>query len=108
MGKFKKGVFLGGLLGAGVMWLNTTKKGREVREQLLDSSAEVYAQVKNKLSESGALENMTKNKYIAMVGDVVDKYAIQTGMADNVKKMVTKLVNSQWKQVKKGSKKKTR
>ncbi len=26
MGKFKKGLFLGGLLGAGLMWLNATKK----------------------------------------------------------------------------------
>ena len=31
MGKFKKGFLFGGLLGAGIMWMSTTKKGREVR-----------------------------------------------------------------------------
>ena len=29
MGKFKKGVFFGSLLGASMMWMSTTKKGKE-------------------------------------------------------------------------------
>jgi len=35
MGNFKKGLFLGGLLGAGLMWLNVTPKGREMKAKLL-------------------------------------------------------------------------
>jgi gas vesicle protein len=105
MGRFKKGLFFGGLLGAGLMWLNTTKKGKQVREQIVDASADVYEEVKKKIAESGALENMTKNKYMDMVRDVVDTYATKTGMADNLKNMVSKMVGSQWKQIKTTKKK---
>ena len=40
MGTFKKGLFFGGLLGAGLMWLNTTKQGRELRENMLNYAAD--------------------------------------------------------------------
>lgn len=106
MGRFKKGLFLGGLLGAGVMWLNTTKKGRKMREQLLDYSADIYADVKEKVMSSDTWDTMTKSKYVAMVQDAVDKYAIKTGMAENVKNMVVKLVSSQWNQLQSEKKKK--
>lgn len=101
MGRFKKGLFLGGLFGAGLMWLNVTKKGKQVRSQLLDHGAEVYAQVKQKLEESGAMDKLTKNKYVATVKEVVDKYAEKLGLEDNVKKMLGKLVGAQYKTVKK-------
>ncbi|MBU1895812.1 YtxH domain-containing protein [Patescibacteria group bacterium] len=101
MGKFKKGLCLGGLLGAGLTWLNVTKKGRETRSQLLDHSADVYEKVKVKIEESGAMEKMSKNKYVKTVQEVVDKYAVDNGMADKVKNVVTKLVSAQYKNVKK-------
>ncbi len=101
MGKFKKGVVFGGMLGAGLMWLNTTKKGREVRDSLLDHAAIVYGQVKEKVIESDDWETMTKNQYVTMVMDIVDHYAIQNGLSDQVKGMVIKLVTAQWKNLKK-------
>jgi len=99
MGKFKKGVFFGGLLGAGLMWLNTTKKGKEFRGDMLDYAADVYVDVKRKIMESGAWEDMTKTKYVAIVRDVVDKYAVKNDLAQNVKNTVVKLVSAQWKHV---------
>jgi hypothetical protein len=102
MGKFKKGLFFGSLLGAGLTWLNVTKKGRQTRSQLLDQAADVYGQVRKKLEASGAMDKVTKNKYVSTVKEVVDKYAIENGMADKVKKMVVKLVSSQYSNVKKG------
>ena len=101
MGKFKKGLFVGGLLGAGLTWLNTTKKGRETREKILDYAAEVYTQVKEKVMASGGWDKMTKAKYVKIVKQVVDTYAIDNGLAANVKTTVGKLVASQWKRVKK-------
>ncbi|MFH1286167.1 MAG: hypothetical protein ABII02_00195 [Candidatus Magasanikbacteria bacterium] len=101
MGKFNKGFLFGGLMGVGLAWLNLTKKGKDVRAQLLDHSAEVYGQIKEKVDESGAVDKITKTKYGAMVKEAVDKYAIENGLADNVKGMVAKLVKSQFKQVKK-------
>ena len=101
MGRFKKGLFLGGLLGASLTWLNFTKKGKETRAELLDHAAVVYGQVKEKVEASGALDKMTKNKYVKTVQEVVDKYAIENGLADKVKNMVVKLVSSQYNNLKK-------
>ena len=99
MGKFKKGLVFGGLLGAGLMWLSTTKKGREVRDQIFDYAADVYADVKERVATSDQFGKMTKNKYVTLVRETVDKYAIQNGLADNVKNMVVKLVSSQLKSI---------
>ena len=42
MGKFNKGVVLGGVLGAAIVWLNTTTKGKQYRTQLVDQAADIY------------------------------------------------------------------
>ena len=108
MGRFKKGLFLGGLLGAGMVWMSTTKKGREMREKLLDHAANVYGQVKEKAMASDAWATMTKNKYVAMVQEAVDKYAVQSGLAESMKNFVVKLVSAQWKNLQGEGKKRNR
>ena len=100
MGKFKKGLFFGGLLGAGMMWLNTTKKGKELRDEMLDHAAEVYVDLKDKVLASEKYKNLSKHEYIKMAHELVNKYAIDNGLAENVKKMVEKLVVAQWKNLK--------
>lgn len=97
MGRFKKGTVLGGILGAGIMWLFTTKKGREVRSQIIDIAAKLYPQVKQKVTSSGGWKKMNKSKYMKIVQEVVDKYAVKTGLSKKTKTMVTKLLNSQFK-----------
>jgi len=101
MGKFKKGLFLGGLVGATLTWMSTTKKGQEVKEKILDYSAEVYMDLKDKLMASGAWDKITKQDFIAMVRKTVDKYAAQNQMAEKVKNTVVKLVSTQWKHLQK-------
>lgn len=101
MGKFKKGLFLGGLLGAGLMWLNATKKGKETRDQMLDYAADVYAQVKEKVQTSEGWDKMTKNKYYKMVEEAVNKYAVENDLVDSIRDMVEKIVKAQWKKAKK-------
>jgi gas vesicle protein len=96
MGRFNKGLFLGGLLGAGLVWLNFTKKGKETREQLLDHAAVVYEQIKEKAVKSKTWKEMNKNQYVALVKETVEKYAIQNGLAENVKNMIIKVVSAQW------------
>jgi len=96
MGKFKAGMFLGGLLGAGLMWLNVTKKGRETRDELLDHAGKVYAGLKDKVLSSAQYQNLSKSEYVKLVKEYVDKYAIENGLADNVKNIVTKVVQKQW------------
>jgi len=89
-------LFLGGLLGAGLMWLSTTKKGKEVREQMLDHAAEVYVKVKKEVLASSQYKDLSKNKYVQLVKEYVDKYAVENGLAENVKNMVVKVVSAQW------------
>ena len=97
MGKFKTGMFLGGILGAGLVWLSTTKKGRETRDQMLDHAGKVYSELKDKVLSSPQYKDLKKNEYVKMVKEYVDKYAIENGLADNVKNIVTKVVQGQWK-----------
>ncbi|MBT4121093.1 MAG: hypothetical protein HOA57_00310 [Candidatus Magasanikbacteria bacterium] len=100
MGKFKKGLCLGGLLGAGLVWLNTTQKGRDMREQMLDHAAEVYVGLKEKVLVSKEYKNLNKNQYVKLVRESVNKYAVENGLAENVKKMVVKVVSAQYKNLK--------
>lgn len=99
MGTFKKGLFFGSLVGAGLMWMSATKKGRAMRDTLLDQAADVYAEVKQRMLDSDAWDKMTKQKYVATVREIVDKYAIKNSVADDVKEMVVKVVSAQWKTI---------
>ena len=96
MGKFNKGLLFGGVLGAGLMWLTVTKKGRKTREQLFDHAAMVYSQVKDQILASDAWKKMNKNEYVAMVKEAVDKYAIKSGLAPGLKNFLVKIVATQW------------
>lgn len=97
MGKFKHGLFLGGLLGAGLVWLNVTKKGKEVRGQLVDNAASVYTDVKEKILASEGWDKMTKSKYYKFVEQTVNKYAVENDLLDSMRDMIEKIVKAQWK-----------
>lgn len=105
MGKFKKGMFFGGILGATMVWLNTSTRGKEYRDKLIDYSADVYSDVLERIKNSDAFDDMTKSKYAMIVKEVVDKYAIDNGLAENTKKMIVSLVSNRWNLAKKHIKK---
>ena len=100
MGKFNKGLVLGGLLGAGLMWLNATKKGQKVREKMMDYASDVYEEVKEKIKNTEGWDKVTKNEYYKMVEKVVNKYAVENDLADTIRDLVEKIVKSQWKKIK--------
>ena len=97
MGRFNKGLLLGGLLGAGLALMNTTKKGKEVKEKLLDGAAEIYVELRDQMMASKTWERMSKNDFVVLAQEAVEKYAIKNGLALKTKKMITKLVSAQWK-----------
>lgn len=99
MGRFKLGFYLGGLFGAGLIWLNFTKEGRRLRDELLDHAAVVYARLKEQVFASPEWKKLTKNQYVEMAREAVDRYAVQTGIADEVKKLLLKVVNLQWDRI---------
>ena len=49
-------------------------------------------------------KNMTKSKYIKLVQSYVDKYAKKNGLANNVQKLVKKVLIAQWSNIKKDMK----
>lgn len=101
----KKGFLLGGLLGAGFMWLMTTKKGQETREKLTDQAAELYAQIKNRIVESDAWDKMSRSEYVTLVKEVVDRYVVDNPDAVRMKKVIVRLLVSQWENLREELKK---
>lgn len=99
MGKFKAGLFLGGLLGASLAWLNLTQKGRETRDQMLDHATKIFTAVKEKIQASEQYKNLSQSEYVKMVKEYVDKYAIENGLAEKVKNIIVKIVSAQYKNI---------
>lgn len=97
MGSFKRGLFFGSMLGAGLAWLNLTKSGKETRAKLLDSSEKVYSDIKSKVQTSDLAQNITENKYLKLVTENVELYAKKFGLDDKTRMMLTKILASQWK-----------
>lgn len=105
MGKFNKGLLFGGALGAGIMWLMTTTKGKKVREQMLDYAADAYTKLRDEILASESYDKLTKSRYAQLVRDFVETYANKYQLTDEVKQMVMKLVSTQWKRLREELKK---
>lgn len=101
MGRFNKGLLFGGILGAGLMWMNVTKRGRELRDQIFDHAAAVYAEVREKVMAHPAWKNMTESEFAEEVKRTLDAYAKKTGMAGQVRDGVERVVRTQWKKLRK-------
>lgn len=93
MGRFKKGLFLGGLLGAGLMWLNGTTRGREYRAKMIEHLTPLYAQLKESVKK---LEGPTKEMYCALVERAVEEYAARKEMAEDMKVSLIKELKKKW------------
>lgn len=93
MGKFKKGLFLGGLLGAGLVWLNTTVKGKQIREKILTHVDALYAELKESIKQ---LDGPTKEMYDALVERAAAEYADKKEMAVEYKNMLIKELKKKW------------
>lgn len=98
MGRFKKGLFLGGLLGAALMWLNATPKGKEMRAKLTASLDPLYNELKESIK---MLEGPTREMWDALVERAVAEYADKKEMADDMKEMLIKKLKKKWSQLEK-------
>lgn len=94
MGKFSKGVFLGSLLGAGAMWLNTTQRGKKLRSKFLDHAENVYEEVKNKVQENETYQELSEKKFKQIIEDVTEKYADREELSSMTKKIIVRLINN--------------
>jgi len=94
MGNFKRGLFLGGLLGAALMWLNVTPKGKEMRAKLTTEADLLFKELKESLKK---LEGPTREMYDALVERAVEEYAAKKEMAADMKNMLMKELKKRWK-----------
>lgn len=93
MGMFKKGFFLGGLIGAAVVWLNATAKGKEFRTKMITHLEPLYAELKETIK---TLEGPTKEMYDALVERAVEEYAAKKEMALDMKTHLIKELQKRW------------
>lgn len=102
MGRFKSGLFLGGLVGAALMWLNVTPKGREMREKLMTQVNDLFLQLKESMKQ---LEGPTKEMYDALVERAVEEYATKKEMAMDMKNQMVRELKKRWKHLEREIKK---
>lgn len=103
MGRFNKGLFLGGLLGAALMWLNATPKGKEMKEKLMAQANDLFGQLKESIKQ---LEGPTKEMYDALVERAVEEYAAKKEMAMDMKSQLIKELKKRWNELEADIKKK--
>lgn len=102
MGKFNKGLLLGGLLGAAAMWLNVTPQGKAMRAKLAAHLQPLYEQLKASIKQ---LEGPTKEMYDALVERAVEEYAAKKELATDMKNMLVKQLKKKWYELEKEIKK---
>ncbi len=102
MGTFKKGLFLGGLVGAAIMWLNVTPEGKKMREKLMSQANDLFAQLKDSIKQ---LEGPTQEMYDALVERAVEEYAAKKEMALDMKNQLIRELKKRWKVLEKEIKK---
>lgn len=93
MGKFKKGFVLGGLIGAGLVWLNTTIKGKEIRAKIAAHLEPLYNELKENIK---SLEGPTKEMYCALVERAVEEYSAKKELAVELKNALVKELQKRW------------
>ena len=72
MGNFKKGLVLGGAVGAFLTWLNVTPQGKEMKAKILQHLDPLYNELKASIKQ---LEGPTQEMWDALVERAVEEYA---------------------------------
>ena len=102
MGKFKKGLLLGGAIGAFLTWLNVTDKGKELRSKMLVHADALYDQLRESIKQ---LDGPTKEMYEALVERAVAEYSDKKEMATDMKNKLVKELKKRWIDLQKDLKK---
>ncbi|MBI5221454.1 MAG: YtxH domain-containing protein [Candidatus Magasanikbacteria bacterium] len=98
MGNFKKGLLVGGAIGAFLTWLNVTPKGKEVRSQIMSHLEPLFNELKASLKQ---LEGPTQEMYDALVERAVEEYGAKAELAFEVKNSLIHQLKKRWKELEK-------
>ena len=96
MGRFNKGLLLGGAIGAALVWLNISPKGKELRSKMRMHAEPLFGELKNSLKQ---LEGPTREMYEALVERAVEEYSTKKEMAADMKALLVKDLKRRWKEV---------
>lgn len=96
MGRFKKGVVLGGIIGAALMWLNATTKGKEYRAKIATHLEPLYNELKESIKK---LEGPTKEMWDALVARAVEEYAVKKELAADMKTNLVRELEKRWEKL---------
>jgi len=102
MGNFKRGLVLGGALGAFLTWLNVTPQGKEMRTKILQHLDPLYNELKASIKQ---LEGPTQEMWDALVERAVEEYADKKELAEEIKNNLIKQLKKKWSQLQKEIKK---
>lgn len=94
--KLPKGLLIGGVLGAGLTWLSTTKKGRAMRDQIIEHAAVVYTKMVAEIRSSAGWKQLSQSEYVERVQAFVHTYAVETGLSTTMKRLLEKVVIAEW------------
>lgn len=91
---FKKGLILGGLLAVGAaVGFAMSNEGQQLSEDVQKDLKMLTKQLKKRLHD---LQDITEERYDELVSVVVDEFAKQHELAEEVKKTLTKALKSMW------------
>ncbi|MFA6547701.1 MAG: hypothetical protein WCT11_02005 [Candidatus Magasanikbacteria bacterium] len=93
MGNFKRGLILGGALGAFLTWLNVTPQGKEMRTKILQHLDPLYNELKASIKQ---LEGPTQEMWDALVERAVEEYTNKKELAEDVKNNLIKQLKKKW------------
>lgn len=93
MGNFKRGLVLGGALGAFLTWLNVTPQGKEMRAKIMQHLDPLYNELKSSIKQ---LEGPTQEMWDALVERAVEEYGNKKELADEVKNNLVKQLKKKW------------
>lgn len=93
MGRFKKGLLLGGLIGGVLTWLNVSPRGKEYRDKIISHIEPLYSELRMSLKK---LEGPTREMYDALVERAVEEYAIKKELAVDMKNNLIRELKKRW------------
>ncbi len=102
MGNFKRGLILGGAVGAFLTWLNATPQGKEMRAKIMMHLEPLYDELKASIKQ---LEGPTQEMWDALVERAVAEYADKKELAEEVQNNLVKQLKKKWSQLQKELKK---
>jgi gas vesicle protein len=102
--KFTKGLLIGGLLAAGAwVGLTSTKKGKQLTEDLQKDLKNITKELKKKLED---FQDVTKENFSEIVKTVVEQYGAAKQLATDSKQVLVEALEEKWDDVEEELKKK--